>query len=261
MSAVQEETAIEVHGLCNRFGAHVVHEGLDLVVPRGKVVSLVGGSGSGKTVLLNNLIMLTRPAAGSIRILGRDVEALGREERIRLQLRLGVMFQQGALFTSLTVLENVMLPLAEHARLPRRLREEAAMLKIQLAGLDADAVHRHPRELSGGMTKRAALARALALDPEILFLDEPTSGLDPVSARAFDRLVLALRDALGVTIFQITHDLDSIFGASDLVVFLARKKVLAAGTAEELAQRPEPELRAYFSARAGGSNCSLNTCL
>ena len=249
MSAAAPDMAIEVRGLCNRFGRQVVHEDLDLDVPRGSVIALVGGSGSGKTVLLNNLIMLTRPTAGRIRVLGQDLDGLGLRGQKALQLRLGVMFQMGALFTSQSVLENVCLPLAEHTNLPRTLREEVGMLKIRLAGLPADAAHKRPDELSGGMIKRAALARALALDPEILFLDEPTSGLDPVGARAFDALVLELRELLGLTVFQITHDLDSIWHGVDSVAFLARRRVLAMAPAAELARRDEPELRAYFSTR------------
>jgi len=249
VSAAAPDMAIEVRGLCNRFGRQVVHEDLDLDVPRGSVIALVGGSGSGKTVLLNNLIMLTRPTAGRIRVLGQDLDGLGLRGQKALQLRLGVMFQMGALFTSQSVLENVCLPLAEHTNLPRTLREEVGMLKIRLAGLPADAAHKRPDELSGGMIKRAALARALALDPEILFLDEPTSGLDPVGARAFDALVLELRELLGLTVFQITHDLDSIWHGVDSVAFLARRRVLAMAPAAELARRDEPELRAYFSTR------------
>jgi len=246
---LEQGLAIEVRGLCNRFGSQVVHEGLDLDVERGSVVALVGGSGTGKTVLLNNLIMLTRPTKGSIRVLGQDIERLGLRQRQKLQLRLGVMFQMGALFTSLTVLENVCLPLAEHTDLPRAMREEVGMLKIRLAGLPAEAAHKPPSALSGGMVKRAALARALALDPEILFLDEPASGLDPVGARAFDALVLELRELLGLTVFQITHDLDSIWHGVDTVAFLARQRVLAMAPAAELARRDEPELREYFGTR------------
>lgn len=245
----QPDWAIEVHGLSNRFGQQIVHEDLELTVPRQSVVALVGGSGTGKTVLLHNLIMLTRPTQGTIRILGQDIDLLGAKERQQLQLRLGVMFQMGALFTSLTVLENVCLPLAEHTDLPHSLREELGMLKIRLAGLPPEAAHKRPNELSGGMVKRAALARALALDPEILFLDEPTSGLDPVGARAFDELVLELRTLLGLTVLQITHDLDSIWHGVDSVAFLARRRVLAMAPAAELARRDEPELRAFFHTR------------
>jgi phospholipid/cholesterol/gamma-HCH transport system ATP-binding protein len=209
----------------------------------------VGGSGAGKTVLLNNLVLLRAPSSGTVRILGQDIATLNHEQRQVLQLRLGLMFQMGALFTSLSVLENVCLPLIEHTTLPKTMREELAMLKIRLAGLPADAARKLPAELSGGMIKRAALARALALDPEILFLDEPTSGLDPVGARAFDALVHELRELLGLTVFEITHDLDSIVHGVDNVAFLARKKVLAFAPAAELMQRNEPELIAYFSTR------------
>jgi phospholipid/cholesterol/gamma-HCH transport system ATP-binding protein len=240
---------IEVHGLSNRFGSNVVHEDLDLCVTKGSIVGLVGGSGAGKTVLLNNLVLLRAPSSGTVRILGQDIATLNHEQRQVLQLRLGLMFQMGALFTSLSVLENVCLPLIEHTTLPKTMREELAMLKIRLAGLPADAARKLPAELSGGMIKRAALARALALDPEILFLDEPTSGLDPVGARAFDALVHELRELLGLTVFEITHDLDSIVHGVDNVAFLARKKVLAFAPAAELMQRNEPELIAYFSTR------------
>jgi phospholipid/cholesterol/gamma-HCH transport system ATP-binding protein len=240
---------IEVHGLSNRFGSNVVHEDLDLCVTKGSIVGLVGGSGAGKTVLLNNLVLLRAPSSGTVRILGQDIATLNHEQRQVLQLRLGLMFQMGALFTSLSVLENVCLPLIEHTTLPKTMREELAMLKIRLAGLPADAARKLPAELSGGMIKRAALARALALDPEILFLDEPTSGLDPVGARAFDALVHELRELLGLTVFEITHDLDSIMHGVDNVAFLARKKVIAFAPASELIKRNDPELIAYFSTR------------
>ncbi len=240
---------IEVHDLSNRFGSKVVHEHLDLSIEKGSVIALVGGSGTGKTVLLNNLVLLRRPTTGMVRLLGQDTATLTPAQTQALQLRLGLMFQMGALFTSLSVLENVCLPLIEHTDLPKPLREELAMLKIRLAGLPADAAHKRPNELSGGMVKRAALARALALDPEILFLDEPTSGLDPVGARAFDALVNELRDLLGITVFQITHDLDSILHGVDKVAFLARKRVLAFAPASELMQSSEPELVEYFNTR------------
>jgi len=185
-AAPDQPLVIEVHGLSNRFGSNVVHENLDLCINKGSIIALVGGSGTGKTVLLNNLVLLRPPTTGSIRLLGQDTATLNSEQLQALQLRLGLMFQMGALFTSLSVLENVCLPLIEHTDLPKSVREELGMLKIRLAGLPSDAAHKRPNELSGGMVKRAALARALALDPEILFLDEPTSGLDPVGARAFD---------------------------------------------------------------------------
>lgn len=238
--------AIDARGIVNRFGDHVVHEGLDLVVPRGVIMALVGGSGTGKTVLVNTLLMLRAPQGGSLRLFGQDALAADAAQRQRLRQRIGVLFQGGALFTGLTVLENVLLPLREHGRVPAADRRELAMLKISLAGLPADAAHKYPAELSGGMVKRAALARALALDPELLVLDEPTSGLDPIGAAAFDDLIRELRQLLGLTVLQVTHDLDSIWHGSDTVAFLARKRVLATGSAAELAERDEPELIAYF---------------
>ncbi len=237
---------IDARGIVNRFGDVVVHDGLDLRVPRGCIMALVGGSGTGKTVLLRTLILLREPQAGRLALFGQDARAAHGPVRERLRQRIGVLFQGGALFTGLTVLENVLLPLREHGAVERALLADIGMLKIRLAGLPADAAHKYPAELSGGMVKRAALARALALDPELLVLDEPTSGLDPIGAAAFDDLVRELRELLGLTILQATHDLDSIWHGSDMVAFLARKKVLALGTAAELAQRDEPELAAYF---------------
>ncbi len=244
--APDETPVIEARGIVNRFGAQCVHDGLDLVLRRGSIVALVGSSGSGKTVLLRTLLMLRAPQGGTLRLFGED--ALGADDagRTRLRQRIGVLFQGGALFTGLSVLENVMVPLREHAALAASLIPEVAMLKIALAGLPADAAHKRPSELSGGMVKRAALARALALDPELLVLDEPTSGLDPVAAGAFDALIKELRDLLGLTIIQATHDLDSIIHGSDTVAFLARRRLLAMAPAAELARRDEPELVEYF---------------
>ena len=247
---------LDARGIVNRFGTNVVHDGLDLAVPRGCIMALVGGSGAGKTVLLRTLILLREPQAGSLRIFGQDVRGAGADVRQRLRQRIGVLFQGGALFTGLTVLENVLLPIREHGAVDPRLLSDIGMLKIGLAGLPADAAHKYPSELSGGMVKRAALARALALDPELLVLDEPTSGLDPIGAADFDNLIRELRDLLGLTVLQVTHDLDSIWHGSELVAFLARKTVLAIGSAAELAQRDEPELRAYF--RAGRSLAFLH---
>lgn len=243
---MDDDVIIRTHDLCNRFGDKVIHEHLDLSIRRGSIVALVGGSGSGKTVLLRTLIMLRRPSSGELHLFGQNTAELGYREQQALRWRMGVLFQQGALFTSLTVLQNVMLPLREHTRLDEALCAEIGMLKIRLAGLPTDAAGKYPSELSGGMIKRAALARALALDPDILFLDEPTSGLDPISAAAFDDLVLELRELLGLTILQITHDLDSIWHGSDTVAFLARKRVLAMAPADELSQMDMPELQAYF---------------
>ena len=245
-AAVGSPLVLQARGIVNRFGSQCVHEALDLDLPRGRITALVGASGSGKTVLLRTLIMLRPPQAGSLSLFGEDALAAGEGARAGLRRRIGVLFQGGALFTGLTVLENVMLPLREHGALPASLREEVAMLKLGLAGLPADAARKYPAELSGGMVKRAALARALALDPELLVLDEPTSGLDPVGAAAFDALVRELCTLLGLTVLQVTHDLDSIWHGSDQVAFLARRRVLAVGSAAELARLDEPELVAYF---------------
>ncbi len=242
----RSEWAVEARGIVNRFGANVVHEGLNLAIPRGCIMALVGGSGTGKTVLLRTLIMLREPQGGSLQIFGQDALASSSGQRQHLRQRIGVLFQGGALFTGLTVLENVLLPIREHGSVDPADLSDIGMLKISLAGLPPDAAHKYPAELSGGMVKRAALARALALDPELLVLDEPTSGLDPIGAAAFDRLIHELRDLLGLTILQATHDLDSIWHGSDTVAFLARKTVMALGPAAELAQRDEPELVAYF---------------
>ncbi len=250
------ELVIEARGIVNRFGDVVVHDGLDLLLPRGTIMALVGGSGSGKTVLLRSLMLLRLPDAGSLRLFGEDALAAGEAQRQRLRQRIGILFQSGALFTGLTVLENVLLPLREHGAVDAGYLPEIGMLKIGLAGLPADAAHKYPAELSGGMVKRAGLARALALDPELLVLDEPTSGLDPIAAAAFDRLIAELRDLLGLTILQVTHDLDSIWHGSDTVAFLARKKVLAVGSAADLSRRDEPELVAYF--REGRSAAYLH---
>ncbi|MGC9163676.1 MAG: ABC transporter ATP-binding protein [Thiomonas sp.] len=240
------ELVIDARGIVNRFGDVVVHEGLDLALPRGTIMALVGGSGTGKTVLLRSLLLLRAPDGGTLQLFGQDALAASDAQRQALRRRIGVLFQGGALFTGLTVLENVLLPLREQGLVDTRLLPELGMLKIGLAGLPADAAHKYPAELSGGMVKRAALARALALDPELLVLDEPTSGLDPIGGAAFDQLVRELRDLLGLTILQVTHDLDSIWHGSDTVAFLARKRVLAVGPAAELARRDEPELVAYF---------------
>ncbi|HEX6102379.1 MAG TPA: ATP-binding cassette domain-containing protein, partial [Alphaproteobacteria bacterium] len=204
------DVVIGVRGLVTRFGAQVIHDGLDLDVHRGEILGVVGGSGTGKSVLLRTIVGLNRPAAGRIEVLGRDVAHLSERELMELQQRWGVLFQNGALFSGLTVAENVAVPLKEHRRLPPALIAEIAALKIALVGLPADAGAKYPSQLSGGMRKRAALARALALDPDILFLDEPTAGLDPIAAAGFDQLISSLRSSLGLTVFMVTHDLDSL---------------------------------------------------
>ncbi len=248
---------VRLTGIRNCFGHECVHEDLDLELPAGRVVALVGGSGSGKTVLLRTLSMLRRPDSGQVMLFGEDALAAGERAERRLRRRIGLLFQGGALFTALTVLENVMLPLREHTAARGRWLEDLAMSKVLLAGLPADSAGKYPAELSGGMVKRAALARALALDPRLLILDEPTSGLDPIAAAGFDALVRELTDSLGLTVIQATHDLASIWRGSDAVAFLARRRVLAFGPAGDLAERDEPELVAYFRGRRSAEYAKL----
>jgi phospholipid/cholesterol/gamma-HCH transport system ATP-binding protein len=238
--------AIEVDSVVTRFGAQTVHDGVSFSVPRGRIVAVIGGSGSGKSVLLREIIGLLRPAAGRISVLGTDVWSASEEELARLRRRFGMMFQDGALFSSLTVAQNVATPLIEQANVPAHLLGPLVRLRIALAGLPPDAADKMPSKLSGGMRKRAAVARALALEPELLFLDEPTSGLDPVTARAFDRLLRFLADELGLTIFVVTHDLDTLTGIVDRAVVLAGGKVIAQGTVKDIMRAEHPWLRAYF---------------
>ena len=242
---------IEVRGVRNQFGAQVVHDRLDLDVRRGEILSIVGGSGTGKSVLLRTLVGLNRPASGNVRVFGDDLLTLPAARRAQVERRFGVLFQKGALFSSLTVAENVALPLIEHARLPAAQAAELAALKIALAGLPASAGDKYPSDLSGGMVKRAALARALALDPDILFLDEPTAGLDPIGAAAFDQLILTLRDALGLTVFMVTHDLDTIYTITDRVAVLAQKRVLVNDRLEAVAATDDAWIREYFHGPRG----------
>lgn len=236
------EAVIQVRGLCNRFGRNSVHENLDLDVYRGEILAVVGGSGSGKSVLLRSIAGLRRPDAGQVRILG------GRTD---LERSIGVLFQHGALFSSLTVRENVALPLIELASLNRRQANQIADVKLALTGLPAHAGDLYPADLSGGMIKRAALARALALDPAILFLDEPTAGLDPIGAAAFDSLLVTLRDAFQLTVFLITHDLDTLYSACDRVAVLAQKKVLVADSLEVVAATEDAWIQEYFHGPRG----------
>ncbi len=250
MDAGAAAPVIEVRGLVTRLGGAAIHDGVSFAVPGGKVVALIGGSGSGKSVLLKVIIGLLRPAAGSVRLFGEEVWALPEDDLNRLRRRVGMLFQDGALFSSLTVAQNVMAPLEEHTRLAKPGRREVARLKIALADLPASAADKLPNELSGGMRKRAALARALALDPELLFLDEPTSGLDPIAARAFDRLVRSLCDNLGISVFLVTHDLDTLLGICDEVVVLGRGKLLGQGTLADIRRIDDPWIRDYFAARS-----------
>jgi len=250
MSRASETTVVRVRGLRTRFGTQVVHDGLDLEVQGGEVFGIVGGSGAGKSVLLRHVLGLLRPERGEIEVLGQDIGRLTERQRYDLQARQGVLFQDGALFSSLTVAENIQTPLRERLRLSDELLQPLTRLKLDLVGLAHDACHKYPAELSGGMRKRAGLARALALDPEILFLDEPTAGLDPIGAAAFDRLIGGLQRSLGLTVVMVTHDLDSLAAICDRVAALVDKRAVV-GTLEELRNLEHPWLRAYFGGPRG----------
>ncbi|GAB4136639.1 MAG: ABC transporter ATP-binding protein [Rhodothalassiaceae bacterium] len=241
-----DKVLIRVEGLVNRFGAQSVHDGLDLMVLKGEILGVVGGSGTGKSVLLKSIIGLHRPNDGRIVINGRDQSRLNEAERKAARREWGVLFQEGALFSSLTVAQNVQAPLREYFDLSQTLMDEIAAYKIALAGLPANAGPKYPAELSGGMKRRAGLARALALDPELLFLDEPTAGLDPIGAAAFDELILDLRDTLGLTVFMVTHDLDSLFAICDRIAVLADRKVAVVGDLETVLASEHPWVREYF---------------
>jgi phospholipid/cholesterol/gamma-HCH transport system ATP-binding protein len=246
---------IEVDGIVTRFDTNTVHDGVSFSVARGTLAALIGGSGTGKSVLLREIIGLHRPTAGSVRVLGADMWRAPAAAVAAVRRRFGMTFQDGALFSSLTVAQNVAVPLAEHTALSPALREQVVRLRLAQAGLPPDAGAKMPSELSGGMRKRAALARALALEPEILFLDEPTSGLDPTTARAFDALVRSLVDDLGITVFLVTHDLDTLLTVVDRVIVLAAGKVLADGPPREIAHLDDDWIRSYFAIRTmvGGS--------
>lgn len=241
---------LEVKGLVNRFGEQVVHDGLCMEVRQDDVFAIVGGSGSGKTVLLRSILGLQQPAAGTVRIYGSDITRMSAAQLRPIKERYGVAFQQGALYTGLTVLQNVQLPMIEYLDLEAHALERLALLKIRLTGLPEDAAGKYPAELSGGMVKRAAIARALALDPPLLFLDEPTSGLDPVSAAAFDELVLYLQRQLKLTIVMITHDLDSIFRTCNRVGVIVDHRMIS-DTVERIVDHPDPWIQAYFHGERG----------
>jgi phospholipid/cholesterol/gamma-HCH transport system ATP-binding protein len=248
-----KEVVVEVNDIHTRFGSAVVHDGVSLSVERGEIFALAGGSGCGKSTLLREIILLQRPQSGSIRVFGQEVLGLSDEEAMPLRRNLGMMFERGALFSSLTVSENVGLPLREHTQLGDRLIDEIAALKIALAGLPPSAGSKVPAELSGGMRKRAALARAIALDPRLLFLDEPTAGLDPLSASGFEELVRRLKDLLGLTILMVTHDLDLLWRVADRVAFMVGGRIVGVGTMQELSLSEEPLVREYFHGPRGRS--------
>jgi len=241
-----EAPPIEVVGLRSQFGDTVIHDNLDLTIERGEVVGIVGGSGTGKSVLLNTIIGLKQPDGGSVKVFGHDIADATRKDWRAIERSWGVLFQQGALFSALSVKDNVAAPMFEHTNLSKAEIYDLAELKIALAGLPPRAGALKPSELSGGMIKRAALARALALDPQLLFLDEPTSGLDPISAAAFDELIKDLSDSLDLTVFMITHDLDSLYTITDKVAVLADKQVVAKAPVQELERSDHPWIREYF---------------
>jgi phospholipid/cholesterol/gamma-HCH transport system ATP-binding protein len=244
--AVEPEPIIRVRDLVVGFDERIILDGLDLDVRRGEVMGFVGGSGQGKSVLTRTILGLTTKRAGTIEVFGQNLDDLSEAEHRLMERRWGVLFQQGALFSGLTVRQNIQVPMREYLRISQGLMDELAMLKIEMVGLNPDAADKFPSELSGGMIKRAALARALALDPDIVFLDEPTSGLDPIGAAEFDELIGTLQKTLGLTVFMVTHDLDSLYAICDRVAALADKHVIAAGPIEELLQSDHPWLRAYF---------------
>lgn len=235
------------------FGSKVVLDKLNLNIYRGEILGFVGASGAGKSVLLRTVLRLLPRRSGKIEILGEDYDKLSEPERNRLDMRLGVLFQQGALFSSLTVKENIQVPMREYLDLPMSLMDELAHLKIRMVGLAADAADKYPSELSGGMIKRAALARALALDPDLVFLDEPTSGLDPIGAAEFDELIAKLRDTLGLTVYMVTHDLDSLFSVCDRIAVLGKKRVMVEGTIDDMLAYDDPWVQAYFKGKRARS--------
>jgi len=249
-----KETVIEVRDVVVGFGDHIVLDHIDLDVYRGEVLGFVGGSGAGKSVLMRTIVGLLPKRQGTIKVLGVNLNEASDSERQVVERRWGVLFQQGALFSSLTVRENLQFPVRESLKVSQRLLDELALAKLEMVGLDASALEKYPAELSGGMTKRVALARALALDPDIVFLDEPTSGLDPIGAGDFDSLIATLQRTLGLTVFMVTHDLDSLNAACDRVAALAEGHIVAEGPMATLLASEHPWVRAYFSGRRGRSN-------
>ncbi|MCG6967757.1 MAG: ATP-binding cassette domain-containing protein [Chromatiaceae bacterium] len=250
-TAAAAEAVVTVRDLGMRFGSKIVHEHVDLSVRQGEILAIVGGSGSGKTTLLREMALLQQPSTGSVRVLGSEIRELGAAQTLQVRRRIGVLFQNGALFGGLNVLENVGVPLREHTGLSDALIDEIACVKLALVGLRADDGLLYPNQLSGGMRKRAALARAIAMDPELLFLDEPTSGLDPLSADAFDELVLDLKAALDPTVVLVSHDMDTLWRVADRVVLLGEGRLLAEGSMQELARSSDPAVLRFFRGPRG----------
>lgn len=250
-AALTHDPVIEVRGLRTQFGPAIIHDDLDLDVHPGEILGVVGGSGTGKSVLMRAIIGLKAPSAGSVRVFGEDFYAADEATRLSVERRWGVLFQGGALFSSMTVAQNVMAPIREHLHIEGELAKDLAALKISMVGLPAEAGAKFPSELSGGMKKRAGLARALALDPELVFLDEPTAGLDPIGAAKFDDLIISLKESLGLTVFMVTHDLDTLHAACDRVAVLAEKHVIAVGPLGDVRQADHPWIRDYFAGPRG----------
>lgn len=246
----KEDIVIQVRGLVNGFGGKIIHDHLDLDVRRGEVLGVVGGSGTGKSVLLRSIIGLNQPLEGSIKVFGQETVGIAPEDMRGLQLHWGVLFQEGALFSSMTVAQNIQVPMRRWTHMPQHLMDELAAMKLSLVGLPEDTARKYPSELSGGMKKRAGLARALSLDPELLFLDEPTAGLDPISAAQFDQLIRDLQKSLGLTVFLVTHDIDTLRAATDRIAVLVRKKITV-GTIKELLRDDDPWIHEYFSGPRG----------
>lgn len=247
------EVILSVKELTVAFGSNVVLDKLNLDIYRGEILGFIGPSGTGKSVLMRTVLRLLPKGSGSINILGQEYDAVSEEERMKLDMRLGVLFQHGALFSALTVKENIQVPMREYLNLPQDLMDELARLKIEMVGLAPEAADKYPSELSGGMIKRAALARALALDPDLVFLDEPTSGLDPIGAADFDNLIAKLRDTLGLTVYMVTHDLDSLFSVCDRIAVLGNKRVMVEGTIEDMLECDEPWVKSYFRGKRARS--------
>jgi len=244
---MEDEIIIDISGLQNCFQGQWVHKDVNLQVRRGEILAIIGGSGSGKTTIIRSILMLLKPTAGRIKVFGKDIDELSNEEADALRRRWGMLFQHSALFSSMTVLENIMFPMIEFTHLDKSFAKELALLKIALVGLPEESAYKYPSELSGGMQRRAAAARALAMDPELLFLDEPTTGLDPRGARKFDELILFLRDALNLTIVMVSHDLESLKKATDRIAFVGEGEILAVDPIEKLMKNDHPMIAEYFS--------------